>query len=172
MWPDLEYDPNQILLVFGENIRKARKQKQMSLYALAESIHYDRTCLSRLEREGQNIEYQTSLRLAQALNVSYPSLFSRNFMASASDPESAFHEPFCEDDYLFVFIENFQRRMRKHNVLQMQVYIHTGVSESAVSRVIHGSNKNPTLETLYAMAFTAHCDMHRLFSRNAEEDAL
>ena len=172
MWQDFEYEFNQTLLVFGQNIRKARKQKQVSLHTLAETIHYDRGCLTKLEQKGQNIEYQTSIKLAKALNVSYPALFSRNFMESKSNLETDFNEPFCDDDYLFVFIENFQRSMRKRNASQVQVYINTAVSESAVSRVIHGDNKNPTLKTLYAMSFTSHCDMHHLFSRNAEEEAL
>ena len=172
MWQNFEYEFNQALMVFGQNIRKARKQKQISLRTLAKTIHYDRGCLTKLEQKGQNIEYETSIKLARVLNVSYPALFSRNFMESESNLETDFSEPFCDDDYLFVFIENFQRSMRKRHASQVQVYINTAVSESAVSRVIHGDNKNPTLKTLYAMSFTAHCDMHHLFSRNAKEEAL
>ena len=62
-----EFDPSEILLVFGSNIRKSREMKGYTISDLATSINYDRNCLSALEYGEQNIEYLTALNLARKL---------------------------------------------------------------------------------------------------------
>lgn len=170
MWQDDKFNADKVLVIFGSNIRKARIKNNLSLVALAELANYDRTCLSKLEDGKQNIEFITSVKLAKVLNVSYPALFSRNFMEQ--DPKSGenFSGGFQEDDYLLVFIENFQRYLQKLEKLQMYVYFETGVSESMVSRIVNRKNRNPTLRTLYAMTFAVYGDMYNLFSRISEEE--
>ena len=73
-----EFNPTEIQLVFGSNIRKSREMQGYTLSDLATSIGYDRGCLSALEYGEQNIEYNTALNLARKLNVPFPALFSRN----------------------------------------------------------------------------------------------
>lgn len=172
MWQDDEFDVEKMLIVFGENIRKARIKKDLSLLALARKANYDRACLAKLEAGKQNVEFVTSVKLAKALNVSYPFLFSRNFMEQNMKVNEGFIGKFQEDDYLLVYIENFKRYMHKLNKLQMHVYFETGVSESMISRIVKGVDKNPTLKTLYAMAFTVHSDIYNLFLRISEEEHL
>lgn len=54
---DSEFNPAEILLVFGSNIKKSREMQGYSISDLATSIEYDRGCLSALEYGEQNIEY-------------------------------------------------------------------------------------------------------------------
>ena len=67
---DLEFDPKEILLVFGANVRRTREMQGLSISELASSIDYDRGCLSSLEYGEQNIEYITALNLALKCTVS------------------------------------------------------------------------------------------------------
>lgn len=172
VWQDDRFDADCVLIIFGENIRNARIKKNLSLAALAEMVNYDRGCLSKLEIGKQNIKFTTSVKLAKVLDVSYPALFSRNYMETNLDFDVEFAGQFQEDDYLLIFIENFKRYTRKLNKMQMQVYFQTGVSESMVSRILNGKNKNPTLKTLYAIGVTVCCDICNLFSRITEEDII
>lgn len=49
--------------------------------------------------------------LARALNVSFSALFSRNFMNGDANENRNFLEPFQEDKFLFVFVENYKREI-------------------------------------------------------------
>ena len=44
-----EFNPKDILLVFGANIRKTREAQGLGIAELSSSIKYDRGCLSLLE---------------------------------------------------------------------------------------------------------------------------
>ena len=105
---DTEFNPTEILLIFGSNIRKSREMQGYTISDLAASIEYDRGCLSALEYGEQNIEYNTALKLAQKLNVPFPDLFSRNYLNKLAKAKNGFLRTYKEDDYLLVFIENFK----------------------------------------------------------------
>ena len=152
-----EFDPSEILLVFGSNIRKSREMKGYTISDLATSINYDRNCLSALEYGEQNIEYLTALNLARKLNVSFPALFSRNYLSDLGYNSLNFSGNFIEDDYLLVFIENFQKIMKSKQLRQ----------PALISRLINRKALNPTIKTLYAMAYTIDVEMYNLFLRSS-----
>ncbi len=161
---DLEFNPKEILLVFGTNIRKAREMQGLSIFELATSIGYDRGCLSVLEYGEQNIEYKTALNLARKLDTPFPALFSRNYLNDLAN--------FTEDDYLLVFIENFQKLMKRRQFKQIEIYGATDVQTSMISRIVNRKACNPTIRTLYAMAYTADAEMYSLFLRNTMEEII
>ena len=70
----------EILLVFGQNIKKAREKQNLDIRELASRAKYDRNCLSQLEYGEHNITYKTAVKLAKELNTSFPALFSRNYL--------------------------------------------------------------------------------------------
>ena len=144
-----EFNPKDILLVFGANIRKTREAQGLGIAELASSIKYDRGCLSLLEYGEQNIEYITALNL-----------LSDNSFNSLT---------FTEDDYLLVFIENIQKIMRNKQLKQIEFYGATDIQTAIVSRIMHRKAQNPTIRTLYAMAYTVGADMYSLFSRTEEK---
>lgn len=167
---DPEFDATEILLVLGTNIRKSREMQGYSISDLAASIKYERGCLSALEYGEQNIEYTTALNLARRLNVSFPALFSRNYLNSQASDNFDFSGRFIEDDYLLVFIENFQRIMKNKQIKQIEVYGATDVQTAVISRIINRKAFNPTIKTLYAMAYTIGTEMYSLFSRSSRKD--
>ncbi|MCR5610155.1 MAG: helix-turn-helix domain-containing protein [Lachnospiraceae bacterium] len=167
---DTEFNPTEILLVFGTNIRKSREMQNYTISDLAISIAYDRGCLSALEYGEQNIEYNTALNLARKLNVSFPALFSRNYHNNLVNDKNAFSCTFKEDDYLLVFIENFKREMQRKQIKQIEIYGATDIQTAMISRIINRKALNPTIKTLYAMAYTINIEMYSLFTRKTRKD--
>lgn len=163
---EAEFNVKDILLVFGANIRRAREMQGLGIAELAASIDYDRGCLSSLEYGEQNIEYSTALNLARKLNVPFPALFSRNYLSELSNDSSS---TFTEDDYLLVFVENIKKVMRSKQLKQIEIYGATDVQTAMVSRIIHRKATNPTIRTLYAMAYTVDTDMYNLFLRTEDK---
>ena len=158
-----EFDPSEILLVFGSNIRKSREMKGYTISDLATSINYDRNCLYG----EQNIEYLTALNLARKLNVSFPALFSRNYLSDLGYNSLNFSGNFIEDDYLLVFIENFQKIMKSKQLRQIEIYGATDIQPALISRLVNRKALNPTIKTLYAMAYTIDVEMYNLFLRSS-----
>lgn len=167
---DAEFNPTEILLVFGANIRKSRDMQGYTISDLALSIGYDRGCLSALEYGEQNIEYNTALNLARKLNVSFPALFSRNYLNNFANDKNDCSGTFKEDDYLLVFIENIKREMQRKQIKQIEIYGATDIQTAMISRIIHHKALNPTLKTLYSMAYTVDNEMYNLFTRNTRKD--
>lgn len=153
-------DKKDLFLVLGQNIRRARERKNLDIKELANRIHYDRVCLSRMEYGEQNITYKTAIKIAAELDVSFPALFSRNYLSVDT-------EGFREDNFLLVFIENIKRELKVNGMLQTHIYIECGIQESSISRLLSGKIKNPTLGTLCKIASAVtDGNMTRLFSRN------
>ena len=162
---DIEFNVKDILLVFGANIRKTREMQGLSIAELSASIDYDRGCLSSLEYGEQNIEYTTALKLARKLNTPFPALFSRNYLKEIPNGSSSTSGTFTEDDYLLVFVENIKKIMKSKQLKQIEIYGATDIQAAMVSRIIHRKALNPTIRTLYAMAYTLDIDMYNLFLR-------
>lgn len=167
---DAEFNPAEILLVFGSNIRKTREMQGYTISDLAASIEYDRGCLSALEYGEQNIEYTTALNLARKLNVPFPALFSRNYLNDLANDKNDFSGNYKEDDYLLVFVENFKRDMKSKQLKQIEIYGATDTQTAMVSRIINRKALNPTIKTLYAMSYTVGTEMYNLFLRNTREE--
>lgn len=169
---NLKFDPKEILLIFGINIKRTREMQDLRISKLATSIGYDRGCLSSLERGEQNIEYITALNLARKLQISFPTLFSRNYYNDSKKNNISFSNSFIEDDFLLVFIENFQRVMNNKQLKQIEIYGATDVQTATISRIINRKVLNPTIKTLYSMAYTVNVEMCNLFSRNTMQEEI
>lgn len=155
-------EKTEALIIFGQNIRQTREKRKLNISELAARSQYDRNCLSQLEYGEYNVSYQTALKLAKELNISFPALFSRNYLPTESDI-------FCEDDFLMVFIENIKRQLKAKGMSQARIYIESGIQESVVSRVLNRKINNPTINTLWKIARSiTDDDMSRLFLRNNE----
>ena len=154
---------SSILGVFGSNVQKARLARKMSVNSLAVKTGYDRGCLAKLEDGLQNLKYKTAVRLAEALDVPFPLLFSRSFM----DQDQGLEEigPYQKDDHLLVFRENVIGQLNKYRMPQLTVTDLTGLSEQMVSRFLCGKTNNPTLTTLYSLSYAISDEMHLLFCR-------
>ena len=92
-------------------------------------------------------------------------MFSRNYQNASTDYDGGLSGEYIEDDYLLVFVENYQRVMRSQQINQIEVYAAADVRPETISRILNKKILNPTIKTLYAMAYTSGIDMFNLFLR-------
>lgn len=156
-------DASRELRLLGENLAQARLRRNLGLAELAEMVGYDRGCLTNLESGLQNVEFRTVQRLAQALDVSLPRLFSRSFAFE----ESNF---FLEEPYLMIFAENLNRLMQKHRRSPIFLYMETGIDLSVISRLRNGKNENPLAAHLIMLSKVFHLELMQMLSRIEMEE--
>ena len=172
----LQQDKNEKIegcIVFGQNIKNAREKQNITKQKLAESIGYDRNSLSKLERGEKNVQYKTAVRLAEALDVPFPKLFSRNYVDGRdrqAEKSLSMPEHFVQDDYLMVYIENIRFKYLSQNLTQQDLASDSGLTKALVNMILHKENKNPTIDTLYKMAKTAGGSLEEMFSRASERE--
>lgn len=172
----LQQDKNEKIegcIVFGQNIKNAREKQNITKQKLAESIGYDRNSLSKLERGEKNVQYKTAVRLAEALDVPFPKLFSRNYVDGKdrqAEKSLSMPEHFVQDDYLMVYIENIRFKYLSQNLTQQDLASDSGLTKALVNMILHKENKNPTIDTLYKMAKAAGGSLEEMFSRASERE--
>jgi len=71
-----ETEDRKKLIIFGQNLRKLRNQKEISQEELAEKTKLDRTYISGLERGKRNPSFLTLIKLAQTLDISIEKFFN------------------------------------------------------------------------------------------------
>lgn len=157
-----KFNAGDTLIVFGTNIRKAREMQNLTISELADRAKYYRGCLSSVEYGEQNLRYEKAVGLARVLDVPFPALFSRNFM----NEDCNFSEPFQEDKFLLVFVENYKRELMAKNLKQTNVHNATGHDRVVVNRILNQKNCNPTITTLAALASVTGSELYSLFLRN------
>ncbi|HMH22321.1 MAG TPA: helix-turn-helix transcriptional regulator [Puia sp.] len=64
----------KVLKKFGENLRKLRKQKKLSLRQMSYACSIDNSKIAKIEKGKVNITYTTLLQLALALEIHPSSL--------------------------------------------------------------------------------------------------
>lgn len=166
MQKEEKFNVGDTLIVFGTNIRKAREMQNLTISELADRAKYYRGCLSSVEYGEQNLRYEKAVGLARALDVPFPALFSRNFMNDDANGGCNFSEPFQEDKFLLVFVENYKRELMAKNLKQTNVHNATGQDCVVVNRILNQKNCNPTIMTLAALASVTGSELYSLFSRN------
>ncbi len=67
----------EIRIIFGENLKRLRKEAKMSLRALAATAEIEHADISRMEHGKLNASLDTIERLALALNVQYADFFKK-----------------------------------------------------------------------------------------------
>ena len=60
--------------------------------------------------------------------------------------------------------------MQHKQIKQIEIYGATDIQTAMISRIINHKALNPTIKTLYAMAYTVANEMYILFTRNTRED--
>jgi transcriptional regulator with XRE-family HTH domain len=70
-------DSNNILEIFGYNVQKHRKEKQISQEKLAELAGVHRTYVGMIERAEKNITLHNMEKIAKALNVEIKDLLEK-----------------------------------------------------------------------------------------------
>lgn len=155
-----------LLKILGQNLKKARDYHQYSIKEVAGLVSYDRHCLSSLERGEKSVKINTVIKLAKALDVSLPGLFSRNFHIQKQKEYSCFSGAFMPDQYMIVYVENLKNILNKTNHFQYSIYSTSGIDASIISKIITGKYENPTVSTLTKIANSIHMELSYMFIRS------
>ena len=67
---------NELLLKFGQTVRKLRKEQNLSQEKLAELADLHRTYIGMIERGEKNITLLNIYKISQALNITIKELFT------------------------------------------------------------------------------------------------
>lgn len=81
---------------FGSSVRAWRGRLGISQEELAERADLHRTYVSDVERGARNLSLESITRLARALDVSVPSLFSSGIQVAGGDEASTVHRDFVD----------------------------------------------------------------------------
>ena len=60
--------------------------------------------------------------------------------------------------------------MKSKQLKQIEIYGATDIQTAMISRIINRKALNPTIKTLYAMAYTVGTEMYNLFLRNTKRE--
>ena len=153
---------SDIIFIFGENVRISRNKRGMTLKALSQKSGYNREALSSLEKGNRSdISLKHSLSLAKALDIDYPSLFSRNYKDTIERPPT-----YLDDDFLSIYIANVKAELMRNGLYQKAIYPRVNIEESTVSRIFQGVTTNPRLSTLIRIAEAVNIhDIQQLLKR-------
>ena len=66
----------EFIRLFGQNLRKIRESKKMSMQSLADSINVEYSQISRIERGVINTSICVAYAISQALEIEITELFS------------------------------------------------------------------------------------------------
>jgi transcriptional regulator with XRE-family HTH domain len=144
----------------GSNISFVRHKKNLSLKTLSTSSHYDSDLISYLESGLGNIQLDKLLSLSKALDVDFKFLFNSKISESTEIPH------FIEDDYLLVFVNNIQQFLLRKGKNKQSLCVYSGLSPSAISRLLNGTTKNPTILTLLRISEALEISINKLFERS------
>lgn len=103
------YNIKEILQVFGQNIRFARKKRNFTIKDLAQKAKYSRIDLSKIEYGEKDIQLNTAIKLARAIDIPLPDLFSRNYVDMYEQIPEQDKPVFKEDDFCLFFQQTFEQ---------------------------------------------------------------
>ncbi|MEG0721654.1 MAG: helix-turn-helix transcriptional regulator [Lachnospiraceae bacterium] len=149
------------VLIFGQNVRKAREKMNMSIVQLAEKACYNRFDLSTLENGEHDISLGTAVDIAKALDRDFPTLLSRNFKVDEGDH-------FIENNYLSLFVENVEFMLQEKNKFQYSISSRTGIAPENVNRILK-KHIVPKIGTIENFADALDIEFMELFRRKGGE---
>lgn len=155
-------EDSDVLKIFGDNVRSARKKHGLTIQQLAKNANCDREGLSLIENGERNLSYNTAKKIAKALDIAFPILMSRSFTL---DMDENAGNKFTEDNFLLIFAENVTKRLKQQEMEQRDLYIDTNIPEGNISRILRGKNHNPRLKTLDLLSKAIQIDLLDLFTR-------
>lgn len=154
-------DPSIVAL--GDNLKYVRDRRGFTFIQMEKISGYDRECLALVEYKEQDIKYFTAIKLAKALNISFPRLFSRELRQM--DQAELNQHPFQSDDYLAVFTVNMKRQIQRKQMKQTEVAEISEIQPETISRILTGKYRNPLISKLAAMATATDTNLNDMFTR-------
>ena len=146
--------------IVSENIGKLMVLKGLSQQDLAELTDLSRNTINKIAstRRNSNPKISTLIKVARALDVDFPQIFTREM-----NTEKSFDTKMNLNRYMNVFIQNteFYMRGKKQKLLSSE----PGVQESTISEILRGRISDPKITTLYYVSEQINVRLDYLFIR-------
>lgn len=162
------YNKREILQVFGQNIRFAREKRNYRIKDLACAAKYSRIDLSKVEYGEKDIQLSTVVKIARALDVPLPDLFSRNYISFYEQTPKQDKLGFQNDNFLLVFSSNVRAALDASNRNEISIYSEIGMDPATISRILNQRIEDPRISSLDAIANSISKNLCDLFSRTTE----
>ncbi|MBG9770924.1 helix-turn-helix domain-containing protein [Bacillus vallismortis] len=147
-------------IFFGENVGKIMTKRGLTQRKLKELSRVSRQTINKTlqltSQKDLDISLTTALSIAKALNVDFPSLFTR--INTLEDMNK-----YRDDNYLIIFSENVKRLHR--GSLQKYLSTQPGVSESTISEILNLQVNNPKLSSMIYISEALGCHLSELLRR-------
>lgn len=150
-----------ILQIFGHNVRRVREKQQYSYLDLERLSGYSRQYISSLELGEKDIQLSTAVKIARALNTPFPKLFSRSFDIDIS----VLREEFRDDDFLLVFSTNVRKHLAAVGKKEIHIYMETGMDTATINRTLNKRTSDPRISSLAKIAAGVGLDLNDLLNR-------
>ena len=150
-----------ILQIFGHNVRRVREKQQYSYLDLERLSGYSRQYISSLELGEKDIQFSTAVKIARALNTPFPKLFSRSFDIDIS----VLREEFRDDDFLLVFSTNVRKHLAAVGKKEIHIYMETGMDTATINRTLNKRTSDPRISSLAKIAVGVGLDLNDLLNR-------
>lgn len=150
--------------IFYENIESLIRLKNITQEELAINSGLSRQTINKVigvsQKNSGDIKLNTAIEIAKALDVDFPTLFSR---INTKELNNLKESTYQSDSYLDIFIQNIKRQTkgRQQNSLSTE----PGLEESTISNLFTGKTKNPKLSTCIYIAEILGVEIQSLFTR-------
>ena len=150
-----------LLITIGNNVSTIRKYRALSKAELAKNIQYDRQDLLQLETGQQDFYISTLVKIAESMDISLISIFSRDFDAAKADP-------FVIDDFMGIYCENIRNQIKKRHLTEYGLALKAEIDQTTLSRILKGKIKNPRISTMYYIANNLDTSVEELLTRTSK----
>lgn len=147
------------MYILIENFNKLLIKENISISEISNKSGISRVTLSKIFNNNinsNNLSLDTCLKLSQYFDIYFPSILVR----------SNLDKIYVNEDYLNIFTNNVKYHLKIKNKEQKILSTSPGISESTISELLTGKNKNPRILTLYQISNTLNISIYKLFEES------
>lgn len=147
------------MYILIENFNKLLIKENISISEISKKSGISRVTLSKIFNNNinsNNLSLDTCLKLSQYFDIYFPSILVR----------SNLDKIYVNEDYLNIFTNNVKYHLKIKNKEQKILSTSPGISESTISELLTGKNKNPRILTLYQISNTLNISIYKLFEES------
>lgn len=148
--------------ILFENLNNALARKAISISELSSKTGISRVTLTKIfskPTETIDISLNTCLKITQGLDIEFSSALFRSSSTNG----------YTKKEYLEIFLNNVKLYLEINKKNQKILATSPGISESTISELLSGKNKNPNMSTLYQISEVIDIEINKLFEEGSVE---
>lgn len=152
-------ETSSALYALGENLKYLQTREGATRTSFAAKLGYGRIAYGNLLYGVQNIRLKTAEKIAAQTGYALSVLLDTSFIDDVAYRDRC---PYREIDTLSVFIQGVRRQMNLRRISMSDICARINMDKAALSRILNGQIKNPTIKTLDAIASAVNCKLSTL----------